>query len=167
MSDRDAVERLNSAKYLYLRELYEPGSNSLKLVVEEAVANKFGVLPAKLRELPELQHIFARARPIESIEGCCRFELYWKRYIAYLVTEESIGSTAKHGYSDESYSGTTLRRYSKSHFLDHIRKDTGSYVSKVQHFKLICLNHLIDIAAYTAPEVQIIDAHSEPPIRPQ
>lgn len=151
-------------KYIYLRELYEPKDNSLRLVVEEAVANEFAVPQA---QLPELQHIIADARPIESIEGCRKFELYWRHYVAFLVTEELVGSNARDGYSDESYTGTILRRYSKSHFLDHIAKDTGGHLGEIQHHKLICLNHLIDVAAYSAPEVQILDSDSKPTTRPQ
>jgi len=36
------VEQLESVQYLYLRELWEPQGNSLKLVVQEAVVNCSG-----------------------------------------------------------------------------------------------------------------------------
>jgi hypothetical protein len=153
MNQDAAIEKLNSARYLYLRELSEPRDNSLRLVVEEAVVNHSGIVrPA----LPELADLMRDASPIESIEGCKTFELHWKRYASYLVTEELVGSNAIGGYEDEIFSGTILRVYRKSHFLEFLGRDTGGHLEPIQHYKLICLNHLIDVAAYAPPEIQVI-----------
>ena len=150
----DAVDELNSVKYTYLRELTEPRDNSLKIVVEEAVLNENRIASSPIQEL---NHLFADAHPIESIEGCKVFELYWRRYVSYCVTEELVGSNARTGYDDESYEGNILRVYTKSHFLDHIQRDTGCHGDGiVQHYKLVCLNHLIDVAAYEQPKVRLL-----------
>src|SRR3954467_8755579 len=133
MSHDSAVEQLNSAKYLYLRELSEPHDNSLKLVVEEAVVNRSGIVKSAL---PELQAVLKDASPIESVEDCKVFELYWKHYVAYLVTEELVGSNALAGYDDECFTGKLLRSYSKSHFLAHVARDTGGHTEPPQHYKL-------------------------------
>jgi hypothetical protein len=158
MNQDGAIEKLNSVRYVYLRELSEPRDNSLRLVVEQAVANRAGVVRPSL---PELSELMRDACPIESIEGCKTFELYWKRYASYLVTEESVGSNAIGGYEDEVFSGTILRVYSKSHFLDYLGRDTGGHLEPIQHYKLICLNHLIDVAAYAPPEIQVIGASAK------
>jgi hypothetical protein len=147
-----ATTELDSAQYLYLRELSEPRDNSLKLVVEEAVVNRSSV--AKTDPDPELEAILSDASPIESVEGSRVFELYWKHYVAYLVTEELAGSNAGTGYDDECYTGRLVRAYSKSHFLDHLARDTGGHFEPLRHYKIICLNHLIDVAAYAAPEIR-------------
>lgn len=160
------ASELDSVQYLYLRELSEPRDNSLKLVVEEAVVNHAGVLTPELLP-PELDSILTGASPIESIEGCRLFEIYWRRYAAYLVTEESIGSNAPAGYEDESYTGRLLRFYSKSHFLDHLARDTGGHIEPVLHYKIICLNHLIDVAAYGPPFVRLLAADTTVPPRTQ
>jgi hypothetical protein len=81
-------DQLNSAKYLYLRDLSEPRDSSLRLTIDEAVANHAGVAPV-LDVSPELKNILENSVPIESTENCRTFELYWKRYVAYLVTEEA------------------------------------------------------------------------------
>jgi hypothetical protein len=154
------IEQLNSVQYLYLRDLSEPRDNSLKLVVEEAIVNRGGTGRFELSELPELAAIRKDASPIESVEGCRAFELYWRRYAAYLVTEELVGSNAEKGYGDERYTGRLLRVYSQSHFLDHVARDTGGHIEPLQHYKLICLNHLIDVAAYAPPEIQVFAAGS-------
>ena len=72
--------------------------------------------------------------PVESVEGCKTFELSWKRYAAYLVTEELIGAGGT--YDDEIYTGRLLRVYTKSHFLDYLARDTGGHVEPIQHLKI-------------------------------
>jgi len=161
MSSSPEFDALNSVKYLYLRELSEPRDNSLRLVVQEAIDNR-SALPLARSEIPELTHILKDAWPIESVEGCKTFELSWKRYAAYLVTEELIGSGGS--YDDEVYTGRLLRVYTKSHFLDYLARDTGGHVEPIQHFKLVCLNHLIDVGSYTAPDIQLIDSASASPV---
>ena len=84
MVSRLELDSLESAKYLYLRELSEPRDNSLRLVVQEAVVNPIGSVRSSHSELPELEGILKGASPIESTENCRSFELIWKRYVAYL-----------------------------------------------------------------------------------
>ena len=158
----DHLESLNAAKYLYLRELSEPRDNSLRLIVEEAILNRSGIVHS---DLPELANILKGASPIESVAGCKTFELYWKSYAAYLVTEELVGSSAIGGYEDEAFSGKLLRTYTKSHFLDHLARDTGGHFEPLQHYKLICLNHIIDVAAYAPPEVRVIGGTPNLPVQ--
>jgi len=157
MSKASAIEQLESVQYLYLRELSEPRDNSLKLVVEEAVVNPAGRVKSGR---PDLEAILKDASAIEPVEGCRVFELYWKRYAAYLVTEELVGSNCVTAYNDESYTGKILRVYTRSHFLEHLARDTGGHVNPVQHYKLVCLNHLIDVAAYAPPEVRVVAEQS-------
>ena len=148
MAIRLDLDFLDSAKYLYLRELSEPQDNSLRLVVQEAVVNPTGLV----RSHPELEEISKDSFPIESTEICRSFELTWKQYVAYLVTEESVGSCGS--YDDEIFSGNLLRVYTKSHFLKHLARDTGGHTEAILHYKLTCLNHLIDVAAYSPPQVK-------------
>ena len=165
MADSTVFEQLNSVKYLYLREISEPDKkafNTLRIVVEEAVVNHGGTIPATVSGQPELREMLKGAHPIQSVEGCKLFQLDWRHYVAYLVTEELIGSNAAGGYDDESYEGRLFRLYRKSHFLDHIARNTGGHIEEVRHYKLICLDHLIDIASYRAPEITLI---SEPQVR--
>jgi hypothetical protein len=151
------LDSLNSVKYLYLRELSEPRDNSLRIIVDEAVVNASGPSPVH-PELSESAAIFTDYTLIESTTTCKSFELSWKHYIAYLVTEECAGSCGS--YDDESYTGELFRVYSKSHFLEHLARDTGAHGEPIQHFKLICLNHLIDIASYAPPEIHMIDPNT-------
>ena len=154
------LDALDSAKYLYLRELSEPRDNSLRVVVDEAVQNRSRPVST---DRPELANIVKDAWPIESVEGCKSFELSWKHYVAYLVTEELVGSCGD--YQDEVYTGKLLRVYTNSHFLAHLAKDTGGHTAPIQHFKLICLNHLVDVASYTPPEIRLLGPDLPQPAR--
>jgi len=148
------LSSLDSAKHLYLRELSEPRDNSLRLIVDEAVATPSGSIRSGHLDLPELAEILKDAQSIETTESCRTFELSWKHYVAYLVTEECVGSCGK--YDDETFSGKLFRIYTRSHFLDHLIRDTGGHTQVMQHYKLTCLNHLIDVASYDPPDIRII-----------
>jgi len=165
MSNSLELDSLNSVKYLYLRELSEPTDNSLRLVAEEAVRGRSAPTGSPQADLPELAEIMKDGWLIESTESCRTFELFWKHYIAYLVTEECAGSCG--GYEDETYTGKVLRMYTASHFLDHLARDTGGHSEPIQHYKLTCLNHLIDVAAYAPPEIRLIDPASPRSLRIQ
>jgi hypothetical protein len=160
MAGEKELDSLNSARYLYLRELTEPRDNSLRLIVQEAVVNPAGVISLH-PELPELEQILSNASPIESTGTCRTFQLSWKHYVAYSVTEECAGSCGE--YEDEVYTGNLFRIYSKSHFLEHLARDTGGHTDSILHFKLVCMNHLIDVAASAAPEVEQIGPESNSP----
>ena len=154
--ESDAIRQLNSVRYVYLRDISEADKsvlNSLRMVVEEAVVNEAAV---ETSERPELANVLSGAHPIESVEGCKKFQLSWKSYLAYLVTEELVGSNAPNGYDDEIYIGKILRVYSKSHFLDHVMRDTGGHIYDILHYKVICLDHLIDVVSYDPPKVEIV-----------
>jgi hypothetical protein len=161
MPPRLELELLDSVKYLYLRELSEPRDNSLRLVVDEAISNPSGSARADQLGTPELAEMLKDAQPIETTRSCRSFELTWRHYVAYLVTEECVGSCGN--YDDETFSGKLFRVYSKSHFLDHLARDTGGHTAALQHYKLSCLNHLIDVAAYTSPEVRLLGPVSSTP----
>jgi hypothetical protein len=69
-------------------------------------------------------------------------------------TEECVGSCGQ--YDDEVFTGSVFRVDTKSHFLEHLGRDTGGHTEEIFHFKLTCLNHLIDVAAYAPPEAKQI-----------
>jgi hypothetical protein len=154
----DVISLLNQAEYLYLRNISEPEDNSLRLVVYEAIAD-----PSATGSMQDPTSPFAeirkRARPIKSTHKCKAFELQWRRYAAYLVTEECAGSGGS--YEGEVYTGKLLRVYAKSHFLNHLSCDTGGHIGPILHYKLVCQNHLIDVASYSPPEVRLLSTAPE------
>jgi len=149
------LEAINSVRYLFLRELSEPKDNSLRIVVEEAVVNEASRGQIAEPSLPELAEILKGAAYIESTDGCRIFEILWDHYVAYLVTEECVGSCGKH--DDEEFTGKLFRTYSKSHFLELLAKDTGGHFEPVVHHKLVCENHIIDVASVSDPAIHVIE----------
>jgi hypothetical protein len=147
---------LNSVKYLFLREISEPRDNSLRLVVDEAVETVSGTSQDLDRGIPNLKKTVTNVSAIATTESCRSFELTWAFYVAYLVTEECAGSCGT--YDDEIFQGKLFRIYSKSNFLDHLARDTGAHTQPVQHYKLTCLNRLIDVASYAPPVIRILPA---------
>jgi hypothetical protein len=165
-SEEQVGSIFDQAEFLYLRDISEPNDNALRLVVEEARVNSSKTAPISV--LPDhFSEILKDASPIEATEGCKVFELRWDHYVAYLVTEEVVGSSG--GHFEEVYSGNLLRLYSKSQFLDYLDRNTGGHVEPLRHYKLICLNHLIDVASYEAPDIRLLNAtsrdESEPSLR--
>jgi hypothetical protein len=148
----DNFASLNEAQYLYLRRISEPRDNAVRIVVQEAVANTAKEGPL---DLPGLSGKFpgGKASPIESTGTCQTFVLTWARYVSYLVTEEMVGSCGK--YDDQVFTGKRFRVYTKSHLLDHIARDTGGHFKPLRHYKLICLNHLIDVVSEMPPDIDI------------
>src|SRR5712664_2184910 len=85
LGEEEIISLLNQAKYLFLRQISEPGENSLRLVVEEAIADRTETVSTPDPTSP-FAEIRKGASPIKSVEGCRAFELRWSRYVAYLVT---------------------------------------------------------------------------------
>jgi hypothetical protein len=158
LGEDEVISLLNQAKYLYLRHISEPQDNSLRLVAEEAIADRSETGSTQDPSSP-FAEIRKDAWPIRSTDKCRAFELQWSRYVAYLVTEEGAGSGGSD--EDELYTGNLLRVYTKSHFLGHLSRDTGGHVEPILHYKLICQNHLIDVASYSPPEVRLLSTLSE------
>lgn len=149
----ELISLLNQAKYLYLRQISEFEDNSLRIIVGEAMADRSETGPA--RDPTSLfAEILKDASPIRSTDKCKTFELQWSRYVAYLVTEEIVGSGGDH--EEEIYTGNLFRVYTKSHFLDHLSRNTGGHIEPIVHYKLVCLSHLIDVASYSPPEIRLL-----------
>ena len=106
LREEETISLLNRAKYLFLRHISEPEENSLRLVVEEAVADHTETVSKPDPTTPYAE-ILKGATPIKAIEGCRTFELLWSRYVAYLVTEEGAGSRGSD--QDEVYTGNLSR----------------------------------------------------------
>jgi hypothetical protein len=95
---------------------------------------------------------FSGVAPIEPLPTSLVFELHWRNYVSYCVTEEMHGSCGS--YDDEEYTGRLLRVYSRSHFLDFVGKDTGAHAEPYRHYKITCQNHNIDVVAVAEPELR-------------
>jgi hypothetical protein len=149
MSARDEI---NTCKYFFLSELSEPGENELRLVIEEAAVG----------ESEQIVEGSLRAYPIDTSPQSRVFELNWPAYIAYAVRNESHAVPS----DKEIYEGKLLRRFSTSHFLDYVRVSTNTsdlWPGSLQHWEMVCLNHVIDVVAVDDPEIVKLNRQTEAP----
>lgn len=145
----DLIEQINAHQCLYLIDIGEPKDNMLRLVVQEARAN----IPSRQDRSGE---IFTRGwSSIVPTSDCAAYEIVFSSYIVYSVWNESFAT----GHTSEIYAGHLFRVYSKSRFLDHV--SSGSLVCDVhpgpyQHFEIVCLNHIVDVASVDRPSVTVL-----------
>jgi hypothetical protein len=161
MTPQSSEELMNDlmrgSEWFSLYSMREPRDNELEIIIEVVAPNqsKMGYLPDALKDRSELAFLAKESCPIEPIAGRRKYRLYWKHYAAYLVTEEVVGSCGNQ--DGESYEGVRVRRYSKSSFLDHLARDTGAHRGPLIHYKMTCLNHLIDVASVDPVEISLVD----------
>jgi hypothetical protein len=134
---------------LFLREITEPGENTLRLLLEEAF-----VLPEEVTVAVGGTEIKASGR-IRSIEGSRLFEVVWDFYVAYSVRNESYVARDE----SEKFTGRFARIYSKSHFLDYVSCATfacSEHPGPLKHIGLISESHIVDVVSTELPRVNQI-----------
>ena len=141
--------QIDSCDYLCLREISEPTDNCLRMVIEEA-----GVVGEEVTM--EIAGVtFTKLHPIKSTKGSRRFEMIWDTYVAYSVRNESYSSADKR----EIFEGERIRVYSKSNFLEFIKQATfatDAYPGPYQHVQVVCLDHVVDVAAVNPPGITLL-----------
>ena len=143
------IEAINACKFLFLRELWEPNENTLRVVVEEAKAEG----PSEDFEI--LGKIVSGTVPVQSDSGCQLFEFNWRAYVAYGVRNETFTSWDE----NEVFEGRLFRLYTKSHFRNYVAHGTfasDEYPGPLQHWCVVCLNHIVDVVGCAEPNIRRI-----------
>jgi len=143
----DYFDEINSHKYLYLVNIAEPEDNSLFLEVKEAHPSG----------IPEDIQIFGvtlkNTQEVLSNQDSPLYEILFRNYIAYFVTNESYGIP----HENEVFSGSLFRIYTRSKFLEFILNSTFAtkeYPGPLKHFSILCENHIIDVATVDEPGIK-------------
>lgn len=146
----ESFAEIDSCEYLFLRDMREPRENSLRLMVEAGSA------------IPEASTLIIAGTAItgchkvESNEQSPLFEILWEIYVAYSVRNESyVGPDAP----EEVSAGGHMRLYSKSNFLEYIAHTTFAcpeYPGPLQHVRINCECHIIDIVSTALPRIRRI-----------
>ena len=148
----EIFSELNFCKYVYLREISEPGNKQLRLVLEEAT-------PARKLESVVVEGVkFTDLRALETTELSRLFEVTWDSYIAYSVRDESIAAFDPY---DVIESGRVACVYSTSRFLDYVSLATTAE-RPFRHIGMHCLNHIVDVASMRLPAVRELRQHHSP-----
>jgi hypothetical protein len=143
--------QVDNCAYLNLREICEPEENSLRLVVEEMRVGDI------TEDLVVGSVNLGPTRRIEHTEACRVFEISWNTYIAYCVVNESYALGDKADVSE----GRRFRVYSKSRFLDYVRKDTfgdDQYPGPSKHIGISCENHIVNVISVSEPSIRLLKA---------
>jgi hypothetical protein len=146
-------DEINDCKYFFLRAIGEPNDNCLRLIIEEA--KEFGTSKGALPSIAATD-----VRAITSDETCRAYELIWRSYVAYSVRNEGFCALD----NDETWDGRLLCLYAESHFLDYIARSTFAndvLPGQIRHWGVKCLNHVVDVASTTEPELRSI-ANGQP-----
>lgn len=140
-------ETLDSHDSLFLEELCETAERVLRILVAEG----------KIQDQIVCQlsdEIQVPARPVEVTPDSMRYRIVFSDYVAYAVRDESYASPD----SSESFIGNRLRTYSKSHFLTFTQVSTLArswYPGPYVHYQLVCVDHVIDVAALEEPIIHL------------
>jgi hypothetical protein len=151
----ELTQIIDSCYTIFVREISEPEENMLRLVLQEAeespetVSHKIGGT------------VIENLHRVEPTERSRTFELTWKQYITYSVTNESFAPPDDD--SSVRASGRLFRIYSKSHFLNFVSRATiatEQYPGPFKHFCVVSEMHVIDVVSTQMPEIRILRSGS-------
>lgn len=147
---------IDSCKYLYLASISEPEEGGLRLLVHEARAGRpIDATVLEAEQLPALKAILAQSTAIEHGPGCKVFQIYWARYIAYAVENESYAL----GQPDGSDSvGRLFKEYAKSAYLEYLARVSFAcpdYPGTYKHWAVLCLDHIVNVASTEEPIIHV------------
>jgi hypothetical protein len=126
----DFFEEINGLKYLHLSNIEEPACNSVILTI-------FGMS--------------------ENALGKKGYLFKFEHYTSYCVIDEIYNNIVENDY--EEWVGQLFCMYSKSYYLDYIRKDTRTesyhdFERSLRHYAFYCLNHTIHITSFDIPLIE-------------
>jgi len=142
----DLIDQINSHKWLYLDRLYEEKDLELCVIIDEA-----NIAGGDLESSDKVTAYGA----IVSDHTFNKYKITFKNYVAYCVTNETCAGAG----SDEQFTGTLFRVYSKSLFLNYIGSSGGGLIETLDgytHFQVVTLNQIIDVAGTRDPEIEIV-----------
>ncbi|SMQ80974.1 hypothetical protein SAMN05444673_4067 [Bacillus sp. OV166] len=138
---------MNEKGYIYLHNLEEPETNSLRIFINRCKVNQ------QSEDIEIGKHIINDTYPIEVDAQLPIIQLDFDSYVSYSIINESF--TVLDEY--EIFEGKSFRIFKKSRYLDFINK--GTIVNDVfpeeqpVHYEIACLDHIIDVISFDKPIV--------------
>ncbi|WP_196890131.1 hypothetical protein [Aureivirga sp. CE67] len=141
------MKQIESSEYYSITKINEPKENSLEfLFISQKVSDKE-------ENIKIGDHSINSYRQITENESL-KYRITFEKYIAYSVIDESF-SVPPEG----DFTGNNPRIYSKSNFLDYIKKDTFAttdYLGEFKHYVFISINHILNIVSQIEPKIERI-----------
>ncbi|MFY9632562.1 MAG: hypothetical protein WAJ94_13240 [Candidatus Cybelea sp.] len=137
-----AMDEMDRCPYLDLVNISEH-NNSLRLIVAE--------LSVSDRIMPSPPSPVEGAHPVEHTRRDHLFEVFWPRYVAYNVFNESYAAWDP----SQEFQGKRFREYQTSRYLDFVRteQNVGFSAPMYKHWGIMCENHIIDVVSEVEPNV--------------
>jgi len=146
MEPFDYFEELSSCEHLFLEELIEPGTNSLRIQVIEGRTSKVPI------SVEVAGQSLGDAFPVKIDANSVRYELTWNSYVLYQVINESF---ARQEVTESGVLSNSASVYKSSNLLDYVFLSSNAsdeYPGKLLHFRIICADHVIDVVSTDRPE---------------
>lgn len=144
------LDELESCYSLFLVGICEAFEGELQILLQEAGVHKDKPEPTIIGGID-----LGTSFPIAPTRGARFFQLDWKRYISYLVTNESFAYS-----KDEQYIGKRLLTAIVSRYLEFLKESTNIsppiHPGPFQHYRIISEMHIVDVAAQEAPEISLL-----------
>jgi len=153
----EIFDEINEHNYLEVLEIGETKDWQLRLVIVEAiVADIYGLANKEEQPNDAIRELVNSSRPVEVTKNSKVYEVLFEDYITYSVINESYVS----GSENEEYTGNLARVYTKSNFLDYVRKATFAtqeFPGPFKHYGFCCGDHIVDVASVEAPNIRKIN----------
>lgn len=149
------VDQVISHYGLFLNHLVQVSDTQLVVFVSEAQVNSAKTDKLKFNEGTE-HFVSLKTNPIETDDFSKKYKITFTNFIVYQVIDES----SIHWSEKEVFTGTLLREFSESRFLNHISEHLNVEIweavdgRKSRHFQFPCLNYIVDVLARNEPVIE-------------
>lgn len=133
--------------YLFLGNIEEPGTNSLRISINRAT------ISSKSEDVIFDKHTIYNGHPIEIDKTSQVINIEFDSYVSYSVSDESFHFVNQ----EDEFIGNSVRLFTKSTYLDFVSngtlaQDIYSY-KELMHYQIVCLDHIIDIVSFDKPSI--------------
>lgn len=154
MTDK-MMDEINSLKNTFLVCLNDDEDNDLHIIICGASYER-----TSDEDKNKLEENFGDEKLVEIIKNCISvipdhsvvYDIFFERYVGYSVRNESFTVWD----DNEKFTGGHFRIYSKSNYLDYIKKSAPVAQAEYTHYGVCCENHIIDVASDKEPIINKI-----------
>jgi hypothetical protein len=115
-----------------------------------------GIRAREAESVPIGGHDFGPAYRVQPTNQSRRVAVTFSLPVAYQVMDESIWIP----HDDEIHDNGTLRRYSRSRWMDYLRASSlfeHPTAEGAVHYQIVTENHVVDVASQDEPTVELLD----------
>lgn len=141
MEPFDHFEEMGACTCLFLDELVELESNGLRIRLTEGIRSKVAV------PLEFAGHSMGEGFSLRATAESARYELTWRSYVLYQVTNESFGQRES---SEAGISNNLTAALDSSSLLEYVSRSTiasNEYPGKLTHYRVVCSDHIVDVVS--------------------